>query len=154
VVGIAVFVAIFLVAIFGSPPFVDWVQDNADPDNAGGWFLHQLTWPAWDLDADESLRDSLASILRALLVIIFAVALLSLLPGSQLARVRGTVSQLFSGWAAYIFAGAFAGLLTTIIRSDPSVVGALQAAGEGAVYGLFVGWIVGLATLGARRSDA
>jgi hypothetical protein len=85
-----------------------------------------------------------------LLVVVFAGVLLAMLPGSQLARVRGTVSQLLAGWAAYIFAGAAAGLLAALVRTDPSLLGALQAAGAGAGYGLFVGWIVGLATLGGR----
>ena len=44
-----------------------------------------------------------------------------------------------------------AGLLTAFIRSDASLLGGFQAAGTGAIYGLFVGWIVGVATLGHRR---
>jgi hypothetical protein len=141
-----------LVAVFGSPWYVDWVRDSADPNTAGGWFLHVLAWPSWQFDADASVRDNLAAILRALLVIVLAGVFLTLLPGSQLARVRGTVSQLLAGWAAYIFAGAAAGLLAALIQSDPSLLGALQAAGAGAGYGLFVGWIVGLATLGGRAA--
>ena len=76
---------------------------------------------------------------------------LYLLPGSQLARARGTLSQFFAGWASYIFAGAFAALITTLIKSNPSLVGAFQAAGDGAEYGLFTGWIIGIATLGGWR---
>lgn len=76
-----------------------------------------------------------------------------MLPGSQLAQVRGTVSQLLAAWAAYIFAGAAAGLLATVIQTDPSALSALQAAIVGGGYGLFTGWIVGLATLGARRGQ-
>ena len=60
-------------------------------------------------------------------------------------------SQLMAGWSGYIFAGAVAGLLTAFIRSDASLLGAFQAAGSGAIYGLFVGWIVGIATLGHYR---
>jgi hypothetical protein len=150
--GAGLLAAFVLVAVFGSPWYVDWVRDNVDPDTAGGWFLHMLAWPSWQFDADATVRDNFAAILRALLVILFAGIFLTLLPGTQLARVRGTVSQLLAGWAAYIFAGATAGLLAALIQSDPSLLGALQAAGNGAAYGLFVGWIVGLATLGGRAT--
>lgn len=150
--GAGVLAAFLLIAIFGSPLYVEWVRANADPDTAWGWFLHLLAWPSWQLDADATLRDNLAAILRALLLLLFSALFLSLLPGSQLARARGTVSQLLAGWGAYIFAGAAAGLLAAVIRSDPSVLGALEAAGAGAGYGLFVGWIVGSAALGGQRA--
>ena len=74
-----------------------------------------------------------------------------MLPGSQLARARGTISQFFAGWAAYIFAGGFAALLTTLFLPTRRCSARSESAGEGATYGLFVGWIVGLATLGGRR---
>ena len=35
--------------------------------------------------------------------------------------------------------------------ANPSLIGAFRAAGDGAEYGVFVGWVVGLATLGGRR---
>ena len=152
--GAGLLAALVLVAVFGSPWYVDWVRDNADPNTAGGWFLHLLAWPSWQFDADATVRDNLSAILRAILVVVFAGIFLALLPGSQLARVRGTISQLLAGWAAYIFAGAAAGLLASLIHSDPSLLGALEAAGAGAGYGLFVGWIVGLATLGGRANVA
>ena len=82
---------------------------------------------------------------------VLAALFLFLLPGSQLARARGTISQFFAGWSAYIFAGGFAALLATLFLKNPSLLGAFQAAGGGAGYGLFVGWLVGLATLGGYR---
>ena len=48
-------------------------------------------------------------------------------------------------------AGGFAALVTTLFLRDPSLLGAFQAAGQGAAYGFFAGWIVGFATLGGRR---
>lgn len=152
VTGIGLVVALILVVIFGSPMYADWVRDNADPNNAGGWFLHTLAWPAWDFDPDESLRDLFADSLRAIFVVVFTAVFLALLPGSQLTAVRGRISQLLAGWAAYIFAAAVAALLTALIRSDPSFLGVVRAATDGAAYGLFVGWIVGLATVGTRRA--
>jgi len=149
--GAGTLAAFLLVLIFGSPWYVDWVTDSTDPDTAGGWFLRLLAWPAWSFNSDESLQDIFAADLKAILVVVLAAVFLFMLPGSQLARARGTLSQFFAGWSAYIFAGAFAALLTTLFRSNPSLLGAFQAAGSGAAYGLFTGWIVGIAALGGWR---
>jgi hypothetical protein len=140
-----------LVLVFGSPWYRDWVNDNTDADTAGGWWLRQLAWPAWRIDSDDSLREIIVQDLRAILVVVLTLLFLYLLPGSQLARARGTLSQFFAGWAAYIFAGGFAALLTTLFLANPSLLGAFRSAGDGATYGLFVGWIVGIATLGGWR---
>ena len=149
--GAGTLAALILVLVFGSPWYRDWVNDNTDAETAGGWWLRLLAWPAWRIDSDDSLRQILVQDLRAILVVVLTLLFLFLLPGSQLARARGTVSQFFAGWAAYIFAGGFAALLTTLFLANPSLLGAFRSAGEGATYGLFVGWIIGLATLGGRR---
>jgi hypothetical protein len=150
-VGAGTLAAFLLVLIFGSPWYRDWATDNTDPDTAGGWFLRLLAWPAWRFDSDESLQNLIADDLKAILVVVLTAVFLAMLPGSQLARARGTLSQFFAGWASYIFAGGFAALIATLFHTDPSLLGAFQSAGDGARYGLFVGWIIGLATLGARR---
>jgi hypothetical protein len=150
-IGAGTLAAFVLVLIFGSPWYVNWVQENTNPRTAGGWFLRLLAWPAWSFSPDASVRDVIASGLRAIFLVALAALFLYMLPGSQLARARGTLSQFFAGWASYIFAGAFAALFTTLIRANPSLLGAFEAAGSGATYGLFVGWIVGLATLGGWR---
>jgi hypothetical protein len=149
--GAGTLAALLLVLVFGSPWYADWAQDNTNPNTAGGWFLRLLAWPAWRFDSDDSLQDVVAAGLKAILVVVLTALFLYLLPGSQLARARGTLSQFFAGWAAFVFAGAFAALLTALIRSNPSLLGAFRAAGEGATYGLFVGWIIGIAALGAWR---
>ncbi|MEH1013761.1 hypothetical protein V6U90_11720 [Micromonospora sp. CPCC 206060] len=149
--GTGTVAAFVLVLVFGSPWYADWAAHNTDPNTAGGWFLRLLTWPAWRFDSDDSVQDVFAADLRAILVVVLTALFLFLLPGSQLARARGTLSQFFAGWASYIFAGAFAALLATLFRTNPSLLGAFQAAGSGATYGLFVGWIIGIATLGAWR---
>ncbi len=151
--GAGVIAALILVLVFGSPVYVDWANDNADPDTAGGWFLRLLAWPAWRFDADDSVQDVLAADIKAILLIVFTAVFLALSTNAQLGRARGTFSQLMAGWSGYIFAGAVAGLLTAFIRSDASLLGAFQAAGAGAIYGLFVGWIVGIATLGHYRGS-
>jgi hypothetical protein len=149
--GAGTLAALILVLVFGSPWYADWARDNTNVKTAGGWFLQLLAWPAWRFDSDDSVQDVFAADLKAILVVVLTALFLYLLPGSQLARARGTLSQLFAGWAAYVFAGAFAALLTALIQSNPSLLGAFQAAGVGAGYGLFVGWIIGIATLGGWR---
>jgi len=149
--GAGTVAALILVLVFGSPWYADWVAKNTNPSTAGGWWLRLLTWPHWTFDSSDSLRTIIVADLKAILLIVLTLLFLFLLPGSQLARARGTISQLFAGWAAYIFAGGLAALLTTLFLANPSLIGAFRAAGDGATYGLFVGWIVGLATLGGRR---
>ncbi|GAB1694864.1 hypothetical protein [Krasilnikovia sp. M28-CT-15] len=149
--GAGTLAALILVLIFGSPWYADWAGKNTDPDTAGGWWLRLLAWPHWRFSSSDSVREVVAADLKAILLVVLTALFLVLLPGSQLARARGTISQFFAGWAAYIFAGGFAALLTTLILANPSLLGAFRAAGDGATYGLFVGWIVGLATLGGRR---
>ena len=66
------------------------------------------SWIRWRIDSDDSLRDILITDLRAILVVVLTAVFLYMLPGSQLARARGTISQFFAGWASYIFAAGFA----------------------------------------------
>jgi hypothetical protein len=151
--GAGTLAALILVLVFGSPWYADWVskESNTNPTSAGGWWLRLLAWPHWEFNSNDSLREIIVGDLKAILVVVLTLIFLLLLPGSQLARARGTISQFFAGWAAYIFAGGFAALLTTLFLANPSLLGAFQAAGNGTAYGLFVGWIVGLATLGGFR---
>ena len=149
--GAGTLAALILVLVFGSPWYSDWANKNTNPDTAGGWWLRLLAWPHWQFNSNDSLREIIVGDLRAILLIVMTAVFLFLLPGSQLARARGTISQFFAGWSAYVFAGGFAALLTTLFLANPSLLGAFRSAGEGATYGLFVGWIIGLATLGGRR---
>jgi hypothetical protein len=149
--GAGTLAALILVLVFGSPWYADWARNNTDVTTADGWFLRLLSWPAWRFDSNDSVQNIVAADLKAFLVVVLTALFLYLLPGSQLARARGTFSQFFAGWASYVFAGAFAALLTTLIQADPTLLGAFGAAGAGAAYGLFVGWIIGLATLGGWR---
>lgn len=149
--GAGTIAALVLVLVFGSPWYATWAVENTNAATAGGWFLQLLAWPRWYLDSDDSIQTILAADLKAILVVAFTALFLYLLPGSQLARARGTLSQFFAGWSSYVFAGAFAALITTLIQSNPSLLGAFRAAGDGATYGFFVGWIVGLVTLGSWR---
>jgi hypothetical protein len=149
--GAGTLAALLLVLIFGSPWYADWARDNTNANTAGGWFLRLLAWPAWSFDTNDRLQDIFAADLKAILVVVLTALFLYLLPGSQLARARGTGSQFFAGWAAFIFAGALAAMLTTLVHSNPSLLGAFESAGAGSTYGLFVGWIIGFAALGGWR---
>ena len=149
--GAGTLAALVLVLVFGSPWYADWALRNTDQDTAGGWWLRLLAWPHWRFDSDDSLRQIVVGDLKAILLVVLTAVFLFLLPGSQLARARGTISQFFAGWAAYVFAGGSAALFATLFLANPSLLSAFRAAGEGAAYGLFVGWIVGFATLGGRR---
>jgi hypothetical protein len=153
-VGAGTLTALILVLVFGSPWYADWAADNTRSDTALGWWLQLLSWPRWRFDSDDSFRSILVADLKAILVVVLTALFLYLLPGSQLARARGTLSQFFAGWGAYVFAGSFAALLTTLFLANPSLLNAFTAAGAGSAYGLFVGWIIGLATLGGRRGTS
>ena len=149
--GAGTLAALILVLVFGSPFYRDWVTENTNENAAGGWFLRLLAWPAWRFDSGDTLQDVIADDLRAILVVVFTALFLYLLVGTQLARARGTLSQFFAAWGAYVFAGAFAALITALFRSNPTLLSAFQAAGAGATYGFFVGWIIGLVALGGWR---
>ncbi|WP_432834437.1 hypothetical protein [Dactylosporangium sp. CA-092794] len=144
--SVGTFVAFLLVLIFGSPWYVDWTQKGDR-----GVFLETLAWPGWNLDTDASVRDVLGADLKAILLVVFTALFLTLLVGAQLASARGTLSAIFTGWAAYMFAAALAAFLTTFLLPHASLGQATLNAAGGAGYGLIVGWIIGLATMAGRR---
>ncbi|MEU2615561.1 hypothetical protein ABZ570_28900 [Micromonospora sp. NPDC007271] len=148
--GTGALAALLLVGVGGSPMYAGWVHDHTDPDGAGGWFLRLLAWPAWRLHSDDPAQSVLAADLRAILLVILAAALLYLLPAAQVARVAGSASQFFSGWAAYALAGGFTALVAALFEPGGSLLAAFQSASTGVSYGFFAGWVIGLASLGGR----
>jgi hypothetical protein len=149
--SIGTLIALVLVLIFGSPTYVHWVTANTNPNTAGGLFMRTLAWPAWSFDSHVAVRDLLAQDLKAILLVAFTALFLTLLAGAELARARGTFAAFFTGWAAYIFAAALAGLIAAFVSAQAGLYTALLWATGGAAYGLIVGWIIGLAQMGARR---
>jgi hypothetical protein len=149
--GVGTLAAFLLVLIFGSPIFVDWVNNHTRPDTAGGLFLRTLAWPAWSFDSHTAVRDLLAQDLKAILLIVFVALFLTVLAGAELARARGTLADFVSGWSAVIFAAALAGFVTAFLSVHTGLYTALLWALGGAGYGLITGWIIGLAQNGARR---
>ncbi|PWR06024.1 hypothetical protein DKT68_23840 [Micromonospora acroterricola] len=148
--GTGALAVLLLVGICGSPAYTRWAGTQTDPDSAAAFYVRLLAWPAWRLDADGQAGGLLAADLRAILLVVLAVALLYLLPAAQVARVPGSVSQFFSGWAAYVLAGGLAAVLAAPFGPDPSLLGAFQDATTGAGYGFLSGWIIGTASLGGR----
>jgi len=144
--GSGTLVAFLLVLIFGSPWYVDWVNEGNR-----GLFLETLAWPAWTFDSDLAVRDLLAADLKAILVIVFTALFITLMAGAQLSRARGSIAAILAGWGAYIFASALAALLAAFIMANASVTNAVLAATIGAAYALIVGWIVGIASMAGRR---
>ena len=149
--GVGVLVAFVLVLVFGSPIFVDWVNNNTRADTAGGLFLRTLAWPAWSFDSNMAVRDLLAQDLKAILFIVLVGLFVTLLAGAELWRARGGLADLFSGWGAVIFAAALAGFLTAFLSVHAGLYTALLWALGGAAYGLITGWIIALAQMGTRR---
>lgn len=143
-------VALLLVLAFGNSVYRDWADDHTSATDPGGFFLRQLTWPAWSFDSDQSLRDLLAADLKAILLVVFTAVFLGLLAVAPGWGLRGIVSAVVTGWASFMFAAAIAGLLAAFVAVNASLVTAFSWAGSGAVYGLFVGWLVGLVTLAFR----
>lgn len=149
--SVGTLVAFLLVLVFGSPIFVDWVNDNTRPDTAGGLFLRTLAWPSWSFDSSMAVRDLLAHDLKAILFIVFVALFISVLAGAELSRARGGLADVVSGWSAVIFAAALAGFLTAFLSLESGLYTALLWALSGAGYGLITGWIIALAQRGTRR---
>ncbi|TNH30835.1 hypothetical protein FHG89_05355 [Micromonospora orduensis] len=148
--GTGALAVLLLVGICGSPAYTAWAASQTDPDSGVAFYLRLLAWPSWRLDADGQAGGLFAADLRAVALVVLAVALLYLLPAAQVARVPGSVSQFFSGWAAYVLAGGLAAVLAALLGPDPSLLRALQEASAGAGYGFLSGWIIGTASLGGR----
>jgi hypothetical protein len=147
---LATLTALILVLAFGNSSYHDWVVKHAAGSTVGDQFLQALSWPHWEFTTNASIRDLLASDLRAIFVIVFTWVFVMLIGSGPWSGVRGAIGHFLHGWASYIFAGAFAGLLATFIGTSASFAGSLSNAIAGAAYGLLVGWIVGLVTLASE----
>jgi hypothetical protein len=147
VTGAGVIATAALVLIFGNQAYTEWAAKHANTGNAWGFLLHELAWPAWAWGGRSS-QTLLAMDLRAALVVAFVAAILGL---SAKSASGGSVFIL--GWASLIFASALAAFVTAFIFSNPTFVGALVAAGVASAYGLFVGWIVGIAVAATGKAS-
>ena len=151
--GAGVLATLLLVLIFGNQIFTEWADRHADTDTVWGWFLKMLTWPRWWLvprdDSGKAARELLANDLKALLLVLFTALILAV-AGRSIVTGGGAF---ILGWASLIFGAALAAFATDFITANPTLLGAFAAAAAAAGYGLFVGWIVGIAVTTGKRGD-
>jgi hypothetical protein len=147
--GAGVIATVILVAVFGNQAFTEWVTRHTDGGTVWGWFLRILSWPAWAFgprdNSSAAARDLLSQDLRAILLIVFVALVLGV---SAKSATGGGAFVL--GWASLIFGSALAAFLTTFIQAGSTWLGAFASAAGGSAYGLFVGWIVGIAVAAGR----
>jgi hypothetical protein len=147
--GAGVIVSLILVLVFGNQAFTEWVSRHTTND-LWGWFLRTLTWPAWSFGPDNgsagAWRDWLAQDLRAILLIVFVALVLGIS-----AKAATGAAAFILGWASLIFGSALSAFLTSFLSTGTNWLTALNAASAGSAYGLYVGWIVGVAVATAKR---
>jgi hypothetical protein len=152
--GAGVIATLILVLAFGNQAFTEWVTRHTHANTVWGWFLRQLSWPAWTFGPADNgraaLRNMIAQDLRALFLVVFVAAILSLAAKALVGGAGGFIL----GWASLIFASALAAFVTAFIAAHSSWLGAFTAASAGSAYGLFVGWLVGLATGGGKAASS
>jgi len=140
---------VILVLAFGNQAMTEWVQNHTNPNGVWGWFLRILCWPSWGLSPHDSsngaARDLLYRDVRALLLILFTALVLGVT-----AKAAAGAAAFVLGWTSLIFGAALSAFLTLFITASPSLLAAFSSAIGGAAYGLFVGWIVGIAVVSAK----
>jgi hypothetical protein len=140
-----------LVLAFGNQAYVEWADSHAKAATAWDLLLKTLAWPKWFITSGgNASRDVIAYDIRALLLVVLVAVLL----GIAGANVVGGMGAFILGWFSVIVGAAIAALLTAFLTTDASLFNALQAAASASIYGLFVGWVVGLATAATRRPAA
>jgi hypothetical protein len=149
--GAGVIAILILVLAFGNQAYVEWAAKHAQGANAWDLLLRTLAWPRWFVTSGgNASRDVIAFDLRALLLVVFVAALL----GMAGASVVGGWGAFILGWFSVIFGAALAALITAFITTNSSMFNALNSAAAASIYGLFVGWIVGIAAAATRGQAA
>jgi hypothetical protein len=151
-VGAGVLASLFLVLAFGNQIFTEWVDRHTTVTTVWDWFLRTLSWPRWWTtprdDSGPAARELLANDLRALLLVLFVALVLSIAARSLV----GGGGAFVIGWAALVFGAALAAFTTEFITSQATMLRALGAGGVAAGYGLFVGWLVGIAVATGKKA--
>jgi hypothetical protein len=146
--GAGVIAMLLLVLGFGNQAYTDWAAKHAQGANAWDLLLRTLAWPKWFITSGGTAsRDVIAYDIRALLLIVFVAAIL----GIAGATVVGGSGAFVLGWFSVILGAAVAALLTAFITTDATLYNALNSAASASIYGLFVGWIIGIAAAMTRR---
>jgi hypothetical protein len=141
--GAGTLAILVLVLAFGNEAYTEWAARHAQGANSWDLFLRTLAWPSWSIRSGDNIfaRD-----LRALLLIVLVAAVL----GMASSAISVGIGSFFLGWFATILGAALASLLTSFLTANASLYGALLSTGGAAAYGLFVGWIVGIAATAGR----
>lgn len=149
--GAGVVAILILVLAFGNQAYVEWAQRHATAKNAWDLLLGYLAWPKWFVTSGgNASRDVIAFDIRALLLVVLVAVIL----GMAGASVTGGGGAFVLGWFAVILGAAVSALLTSFLTTDSSLYNALLSASSASIYGLFVGWIVGIAAAVTRRSSS
>jgi hypothetical protein len=149
--GAGVIAILVLVLAFGNQAYAEWADKHAQGATAWDLLLRTLSWPRWFVTSGgNATQDVIAFDVRALLLVVLVAALLGLAG----ANFVGGGGAFVLGWFSVIIGAAVAALLTAFLTTDASLYAALQGAGSASMYGLFIGWIVGLLTAATRRSAA
>ena len=141
-----------IVAALGNPA----AQDAAGEEGASVLLQTVAGVPAWDVP-DGAGGDVVGGVVLRLAVLIVLAAGLCALAGQ--ARARGPA--LVAGWGSLVMAGAVAAAVAYVYTvtvvlpggtfGDLDGDGIVAAANDGAAFGLWVGWLVGLAVAIATR---
>jgi hypothetical protein len=148
--GAGVVATLVLVLVFGNEAYTEWAARHASENSVWNFFLRELGWPSWVVTSSDSIRDLIARDLRALLLLLFVALILSI---AGAGAVSGG-ARFVLGWSSLVFGSALAALLTSFINANASWLGALTAASDGSRYGLWVGWIIGIAVATAGKSSS
>jgi hypothetical protein len=134
-----------VIVALGNPSAVDAARE-ADHTTLGRTLAEFATWDLADLPG-----DAVGAVALRLGLTLILVALLCGVAG----RSRSRAAAFVGGWGAMVVAAAVAGAVTYAYQVavvldgqtlDPSYLGGMaRAANDGAAFGLWTGWLVGLA---------
>jgi hypothetical protein len=149
--GAGVIAILILVLAFGNQAYTEWASRHAQGQSAWELLLRTLAWPKWFVTSGgNASRDVIAFDIRAVLLVALVAVILGIFGTSTV----GGGGAFMLGWFAVILGAAVAGLLTAFITTDSTAFNGLRTAADASVYGLFVGWIVGILAASTRRSAA
>src|SRR5918994_6176713 len=152
--------AALVVGVLGSPAMVDAGQDLAERHRSPLTAETLTGLPNWDVFDRGTPTDVVWGIVLKLVVLLVVVALLAGLAGRAWRR-----SAFLGGWASLVVAAGIAGAVHHVYQD--AVVGPgenpfqvsyfdnlLSATNTGAGFGLWTGWLVGLAVAATARVAA
>jgi len=152
--------AALLVGVLGSPALVDAGQDLAERHRSPLTAGTLIRFPSWDVFDRNTPTDVVWGVVLKLAVLLIVVGLLAGLAGRASRR-----SAFLGGWASLIVAAGIAGAVHHVYSDAALGAGQnpfqvsyfdnlLSAANTGAGFGLWTGWLVGVAVAATARLPA